>query len=365
MSDLSLFEITKTPYRIPALAEIRTRSNGLTAVSTFSGCGGSSTGLKMAGWHIPYAVEFIPAARETYLANYPSTYVDPRDIREIDPSEILDRIGLEPGELDLFEGSPPCSGFSTANTSPESRHGAAKVKEYSEGVRQSTDDLFDEWLRIVEGLMPRAVLAENVPGLLNDNSADFYRSILDRLGELGYRVRSGIYDASHYGAATDRKRLVISAVREDVSPNMPPAPKRTEYGYTIADALETLPALPSADEYAQASAVGYAIHAAWEALPPGGYGDVIRQVYRCRLDEPMPSPTVVGKQKGSANPMHPTEPRKWTATELAHFFGYPPDYVWTGNAEQRYERVARSVAPPLYAAHGAVLAELLGGTDAA
>ena len=49
----------------------------------------------MAGWRIPWANEFIPAARETYEANWPETYVDPRDIREIEPGDILDRIGLD------------------------------------------------------------------------------------------------------------------------------------------------------------------------------------------------------------------------------------------------------------------------------
>lgn len=357
----ALFEIAKAPYRPPSLAEIRAKWNGLVAVSTFSGCGGSSTGLKMAGWSIPYAVEFIPAARETYLANYPTTFVDARDVRDIDPAEILEKIGLAPGELDLFEGSPPCSSFSTANTSADSRFGNMKVKDYSEGVKQTTDDLFDEWLRLVEGIMPRAILAENVPGLLLDDARDFYLSILSRLEGLGYLVNASVYDAMHFGAATSRKRLIISGVREDVSPNPPPAPRRSEYGYTIGDALETLPSDPTDEELSQATAVGYAIFDEWAKLRPGQSGTKIAQVRRCRYDEPLPSPTVVGKQKGSANPMHPVEPRKWTATELAHFFGYPPDYVFTGNAEQRYERVARSVAPPLYAAHGAVLAELLGG----
>lgn len=356
----TLFEITKAPYRIPTLPEITARKNGLIAVSTFSGSGGSSTGLRWAGWTIPYAVEFIPAARETYLANYPTTYVDDRDIRAIDAAEILDRIGKKRGELDLFEGSPPCSSFSTANTSADSRFGNMKVKDYSEGVKQTTDDLFDEWLRLVDGLLPRAILAENVPGLLLDDAKDFYASIITRLTVLGYAVTAAVYDAMHYGAATSRKRLIISGVRTDIG-GAPPAPKRLELGYTIGDALETLPTAPPDEEFAQVSAVGYAIHEEWSKLRPGQSGDKIAQVRRCRYDEPLPSPTVVGKQKGSANPMHPDEPRKWTPTELAWFFGYPPDYRFTGNAEQRYERVARSVAPPLYRAHGETLAAALGG----
>jgi Site-specific DNA methylase len=76
--------------------------NGYNVISTFAGCGGSSLGYRMAGFRILWANEFIPAAQETYLANCePYTYLDPRDIRDIQPEEILEKINLARGELDL------------------------------------------------------------------------------------------------------------------------------------------------------------------------------------------------------------------------------------------------------------------------
>ncbi len=60
-----LFDIDRPAYSVPSMSEIRARDNGLTAVSTFSGCGGSSTGLHMAGWRIPWANEFLPPARDS------------------------------------------------------------------------------------------------------------------------------------------------------------------------------------------------------------------------------------------------------------------------------------------------------------
>lgn len=361
-----LFDIDRPAYSVPSMGEIRARDNGLTAVSTFSGCGGSSTGLHMAGWRIPWANEFIPAARETYEANWPETYVDPRDIREIEPGDILDRIGLRRGELDLFEGSPPCSSFALVNNRREKaeRYGSSTVKDYSEGVKQATDDLFDEWLRLVDGLMPRAVIAENVPGLvIGEDSRDFYLSILSRLEALGYRPHGDVYNAMHYGSGTYRKRLVIRAVRRDVG-DVPPRPRRTEAGHSLQDVLDSLPQIPSSEEISHASAVGYAIGDEWARIDIGEWSKRYTQVIRCDPADPLPGITQTGQGRGAANPMHPHECRKFTPTELAWAFGYPADYVWPGTPAQRYERIGRSVAPPLYRAHGEALADALKGATA-
>jgi len=82
--------------------------NGFTAISTFSGCGGSCLGYRMAGFRVAWASEFIPAAADVYRANHPDTILDTRDIREVKPSDILEAAGLKVGELDLMDGSPPC-----------------------------------------------------------------------------------------------------------------------------------------------------------------------------------------------------------------------------------------------------------------
>lgn len=107
--------VSKPPYRVPLMSEIADLPwNGFNAISTFSGCGGSSLGYKMAGFRVLWASEFIPAAQETYRANHPKTILDTRDIRQVKPEDILAAIGMKPGELDLFDGSPPCASFSTA-----------------------------------------------------------------------------------------------------------------------------------------------------------------------------------------------------------------------------------------------------------
>lgn len=105
----------KPAYRVPSMAEIAALPlNGFRVVSTFSGCGGSSLGYRMAGFKVIWANEFIAPAQAVYRANFPDTVLDTRDIRTIAPDDILTATGLKVGELDLLDGSPPCSSFSMA-----------------------------------------------------------------------------------------------------------------------------------------------------------------------------------------------------------------------------------------------------------
>lgn len=103
---------TKPPYCVPLMSEIeQIPLNGYSAVSTFSGCGGSCLGYRMAGFKVLWASEFIPAAQGVYKLNHPDSILDTRDIRKVKPEEILEAIGLKKGELDLMDGSPPCASF--------------------------------------------------------------------------------------------------------------------------------------------------------------------------------------------------------------------------------------------------------------
>jgi len=102
----------KPPYRIPLMPEIRALPwNGLNVISTFSGCGGSSLGYKMAGYRVLWANEFVPAAQDTYRANHEGTHVDTSDIRLVTAQSIRAVIG--DAEIDIFDGSPPCFGKGT------------------------------------------------------------------------------------------------------------------------------------------------------------------------------------------------------------------------------------------------------------
>lgn len=139
-------------------------------ISFFSGCGGSSLGYNLAGVKILYANEFIPKAYETYKLNFPDTYMDTRDIRTINPEEILDIIKVKKGELDFLDGSPPCASFSTAGKREKNW---GKVKAYS-GTKQRTDDLFFEYIRMVKYIEPKIFIAENVSGLITGKAKGYF-----------------------------------------------------------------------------------------------------------------------------------------------------------------------------------------------
>jgi DNA (cytosine-5)-methyltransferase 1 len=346
---LRLFGDDRPPYDVPSLEATReVPLSGLRAISTFSGAGGSSLGLRRAGFRILGANEFVPSARETYAANFPETLILPGDVRTISADELLEAFDLRPGELDLLEGSPPCSSFSSANV------GSTKKTEhaYSDGVKQRTDDLFDEFVRLAEGLRPRAFVAENVPGLWAGDAAAYLGEVWVRLIRLGYHVEARILSASAFGAATSRRRTIIIGTRSDVPHVRWPAGGLETY--TLADALATAPENP-ADELEAADIRRYAIFAEWAELAPGESSERYFMLVRPDPDRPLPTVTQTGASPGAASVTHPAEPRKLTATEVAWASGFPADFVLAGTPAQRYERIGRAVPPPLYEAVGKAL----------
>ena len=226
----------KPPYRVPLMSEIAGLPwNGFNVVSTFAGGGGSSTGYRMAGFRVLWASEFIDAARETYLANArPGTVVDGRDIRDVQASDILFETGLGVGDLDVFDGSPPCASFSTAGKR-EKAWGA--VKKYSD-KEQRADDLFFEYARLVDGLQPKVFVAENVSGLVKGTAKGYFLEILAALKAAGpgYRVSARLLDAQWLGVPQARQRLIFVGVRSDLGID-PAHPKPLPYRYSIRDAL--------------------------------------------------------------------------------------------------------------------------------
>ena len=92
----------------------QSKKNLFNVVSMFAGGGGSSTGYRLAGGKVLAINEFIEDAQEVYAKNYPETYIFKDDIRKINGFEILKQINMNVGELDILDGSPPCSSFSMA-----------------------------------------------------------------------------------------------------------------------------------------------------------------------------------------------------------------------------------------------------------
>lgn len=227
----------KPPYRVPLLPEIRSvEPCGLTVMSTFSGCGGSCLGFEWAGYRPLLAVEFVPAAAETYRLNHPGVPVYTDDIRSLTAQKAMKLMGVRKGELDVLEGSPPCESFSSAGKLSD---GWGQVRDYSDGKKQVMDDLFFEFTRLLGGIKPRAFVAENVSGLARGVSKGYFKRIHAELKAQGYRVEARMLDAQWLGVPQRRQRVIFVGVREDVGLD-PVFPTPLPYRYSIRDALRGL-----------------------------------------------------------------------------------------------------------------------------
>ena len=373
--------VSKPPYRVPTMAEIRALPwNGYKVASTFSGGGGSSTGYKMAGYRVVWASEFIPAAQDTYRANHPDTILDTRDIRAVTAADILRATGLREGELDLFDGSPPCASFSTAG---KREAGWGTVKNYSD-TKQRTDDLFFEFSRLVRGLRPKVFVAENVSGLVKGTAKGYFKLILADLKAAGYRVEAQVLDAQWLGVPQARQRLIFVGVRDDLGV-APAHPSPLPYRYTVRDALPWIaravhdtsgsfsvgdftdkpcPAVTvggqqvNACHYkveAESDITRFAIGREWDKLKPGEQSDKYFSLVRPSLDAPSPCVTQRGGDNTVASVTHPTERRKFSIAELRRICGFPDDYALTGSYAQQWERCGRAVPPVMMAAVAATI----------
>ena len=174
--------------------------SSLKFIDLFSGAGGLSEGLTNAGFHSLFASEIVPVYAQTYQKNHADTEVCVDDIRGVDAEKIRDGLGLARGELDLIAGGPPCQGFSIN----------APIRSTSD----KRNHLFKEFLRFVDAFAPRAILIENVPGLVSFEHGATLHAILDSLGALGYGAGVQILGAAYYGVPQMRWRTIVLGVRE-------------------------------------------------------------------------------------------------------------------------------------------------------
>ncbi len=340
-------------YRVPSMEEIRAiEPNGFLAASTFSGCGGSSLGYRMAGFRVGYANEFVPAARETYAANaMPHTFVDGRDIRSVTASDVLEKLGAKSGALDLFDGSPPCASFSTSGSGSK---GWGNVRKYSD-TEQRTDDLFFEFLRLVDGIRPKTFVAENVAGLVRGVAVGYFNEILSRSKALGYRVAARLLDAQWLGVPQQRTRIIFVGVREDLGLE-PPHPEPWEFRYSLGDACPWMLDGSDGPEPRDGPDISrYAIGPEWEKCREGEQSD--RYFNLIRASRAKPSPTILASHgaPGIAGVCHPTERRKFSIPEVRRVCSFPDDFVLTGTREQQWERMGRAVPPLMMKAIGAAV----------
>lgn len=169
-------------------------------IDLFAGAGGLSEGLRAAGFRSLYANEVVPRFAATFKINHPHAVVESRDIREVNALKVRQQLGLERGQLDLLAGGPPCQGFS--------------INAPLRSLGDQRNHLFRDFLRFVEEFQPRAVLIENVPGLVSFAGGATLEAILESLRRLGYAADVQILYAPHFGVPQTRWRTVVIGLRD-------------------------------------------------------------------------------------------------------------------------------------------------------
>jgi DNA (cytosine-5)-methyltransferase 1 len=193
------------------------KKNGLTVFSCFHCGGGSTMGYKLAGFDVLGGVEIDPKLAKMYKKNhnprhqYVMSVSDFKNIPDTDlPAELFN--------LDVLDGSPPCSSFSMSG----SRDNAWGVsKKFREGqANQILDTLFFDFIDIAKKLRPKVVVAENVMGILSGKAKKYIIKIKSSFEDAGYKLKVFSLDSIHLGVPQSRKRVFFIATREECNINL-------------------------------------------------------------------------------------------------------------------------------------------------
>lgn len=187
------------------------QKNGLKVFSCFACGGGSTMGYKLAGCDVIGCCEIDPKMNEIYVENHHPKYNYLMDIREFNK---LKDLPDELYNLDILDGSPPCTTFSVAGLREETW---GKEKKFREGqVAQTLDDLSFVFIETVKKLQPKVVIMENVEGLLLGTAWSYVQRIYTDFQNAGYKLHHWLLEGERMGVPQTRHRVFFIAVREDL-----------------------------------------------------------------------------------------------------------------------------------------------------
>lgn len=305
-----------------------------TVISTFAGCGGSSLGYSMAGFRELLAVEWDDHAVQCFKLNFPAVPVYHGDIAVLSVEECLALAGVNPGELDVLDGSPPCQGFSTL------------------GKRQLDDprnSLFREFVRLLDGLQPRVFVMENVSGMVKGKMKLVFAEALVALKSCGYNVEVRLLNAARYGVPQSRQRIIFIGVRNGV----PAWPRPHQHVVTVRDACGDLPTTETSHAVLRNER---SIRLA-NMIPPGDCNGGGKYSLRLdgsqtgfamsRLSWDKPSYTIPKTRTESGTPIVPSRNELIAGRWLSRLGAFPDGYEFVGNDTHIQARIGNSV-PPLF-----------------
>ena len=310
---------------------MKTSKKKPTVISLFAGGGGSSLGYHQAGFKELLAIDFDDNAVKTFEANF-DTPIWKRDIRKVTSGEILKFSGLKKGELDLLDGSPPCQGFSTA------------------GKRILVDkrnELYAEFLRLVNELQPKVFVMENVKGLVIGSMKGKFKEIMLAAKATNYNVRCKLMNSKHYGVAQSRERLIWIGVRKDIKieSSFPKPSSRISSILSVINGITTKTCIwlkPEWYTYKMWYATKIGSSFARSAGKKSGYSF-------CKPNPYKPCPTIqkslrIGNRQWGAF-VHWKEQRTLSIEEIKRISSFPNDFVLFGNITKQWAIIGNSVMP--------------------
>ena len=310
----------------------KVKKNGLKVFSCFACGGGSTMGYKLAGFDVIGANDIDPEMAWHYKENHKPKYYYLEDIRKFRQRNDLPK---ELYELDILDGSPPCSSFSMAGSREK---GWGKKKQFREGqAEQVLDDLFFDFIELARKLQPKVVIAENVKGMLQGNAKGYVKQIIGLFNVAGYDVQLFLLNAASMGVPQKRERVFFICRRKDLGL------KEIKMGFyqkpiNVKDAISFIK-----EKGRDVSSSSMKIF--WDKCSPGDAfskyhpkGSLFGQI---KLNKIGPCPTITSKEYqlwhfDSCRLLHPLE--------CCVLGSYPLDYKFKKNDSAKY-MIGMSVPP--------------------
>ena len=357
------------PYTVKDVKKASAQ-NKFTVISCFAGGGGSSTGYRLAGGKILLINEFVEEAIASYKKNYPDTPVLVDDIKKYAGKDFLNKIKLKEGDLDILDGSPPCSAFSVAG---KREKGWDKTKTYSDGKSvENIEDLFLDFIRVAKDIKPKVIVAENVKGITFGEATKKLNEFIKAFESIGYYVTYRVLNAANFGVAQGRERTIFICVREDVADAIGLSflnlsgifPEPFGYQISMEESIDDIENDPEQVKELKDFYEGSFQKKFLDPIPfrPKRHMKPSDPEFRewnpkascfnmIRPAPHLPCPTLTqqGQKKGLSGVFHYADNRKLTIKELKRLMSLPEDYELTGTFDQQAERIGRMVAPKMMA----------------
>lgn len=320
--------------------------NGLKVFSCFACGGGSTMGYKLAGFEVLGANEIDPKMAECYKVNHNPKYLYVEPIQEF---KLRKDLPDELYNLDILDGSPPCSSFSMAGNREKDW---GKEKKFREGqADQVLDTLFFDFIDLAETLQPKVVIAENVKGLLLGDAKKYVWEIYQAFDKAGYYVHKWLLDASKMGVPQRRERVFFVAIRKDLA-------SKIESTYKI-DLFNPMPHLDMEfdepeipyriieDLVTERKKINEPDYKRWIKTPMGenpitDKGNTFGFLYRMHPDKILP--TIIA---GGTRYCHYDRPEEITTNEYIDAGAFPGDYNFV---DQKEKYLVGMSVPPLMTA---------------